>query len=202
MILAIPGVALFDTTLVMTSRLTHGRSPFLGGQDHTSHRLVYLGMSVRQAVITIYAAGIVLGGAAIVMLHFGPAARIAGVVGLLLAAAVAAYPLARAGSVKIPWSEAAGRQAGVPTKATAARGRSGAASASARAAPGPTVAPSSLMPAENGHGRCSPIIWRGGTAGNPLDNNPTHYWLLGFGLGAARVLGSELWVRRPSFWVR
>ena len=56
-ILAIPGVAIFDTTLVMVSRLAHRRSPFQGGQDHTSHRLVRLGMSVPVAVTTIYAAG-------------------------------------------------------------------------------------------------------------------------------------------------
>ena len=56
-ILAIPGVAIFDTTLVTVSRVAHRRSPFQGGQDHTSHRLVRLGMSIPVAVTTIYAAG-------------------------------------------------------------------------------------------------------------------------------------------------
>jgi UDP-GlcNAc:undecaprenyl-phosphate GlcNAc-1-phosphate transferase len=101
-ILAIPGVALFDTTLVMASRLAHRRHPFVGGQDHASHRLVHLGMSVRQAVITIYSAGVVMGVAAIVMFHFGPAARIAGIVGLLAASGVAAVPLARARVYAVP----------------------------------------------------------------------------------------------------
>lgn len=95
-ILAVPGVALFDTSLVVVSRLAHHRSPFQGGQDHTSHRLVRLGLSVRGAVITIYVAGAALGGAAILMSDVGPAARIFGVIGLLGVAAVLAVPLARA----------------------------------------------------------------------------------------------------------
>jgi UDP-GlcNAc:undecaprenyl-phosphate/decaprenyl-phosphate GlcNAc-1-phosphate transferase len=94
-ILAIPGVAIFDTTLVTVSRLTHRISPFQGGQDHASHRLVKLGMSVPMAVTTIYAAGVVLGGAALLMSQLGPSVRIAGVVGLLAAAGIVAVPLAR-----------------------------------------------------------------------------------------------------------
>ena len=94
-ILAVPGVALFDTTLVVVSRLAHRRSPFAGGQDHTSHRLVKMGLSVRGAVVTIYGAGVVLGGSALLMSQLGSSARIVGVIGLLLAAAVVAVPLAR-----------------------------------------------------------------------------------------------------------
>ena len=56
-ILAVPGVALFDTTLVMVSRVLHRRNPFIGGQDHTSHRLVYFGLSVRKAVTVTYCFG-------------------------------------------------------------------------------------------------------------------------------------------------
>jgi UDP-GlcNAc:undecaprenyl-phosphate GlcNAc-1-phosphate transferase len=109
-ILAVPGVALFDTTLVMVSRLRHKRSPFKGGQDHTSHRLVHLGLSVRQAVMTTYLAGSVLGGVAVAMVQLGPAARIAGVVGLFAAAVLATIPLARAPVYAVPWSQAKGRQ--------------------------------------------------------------------------------------------
>jgi UDP-GlcNAc:undecaprenyl-phosphate GlcNAc-1-phosphate transferase len=109
-ILAVPGVALFDTTLVMVSRVRHKRSPFRGGQDHTSHRLVHLGLSVRQAVMTTYLAGIVLGGMAVAMVQLGPAARIAGVVGLFAAAALAAILLVRAPVYAVPWSQAKGRQ--------------------------------------------------------------------------------------------
>lgn len=110
-ILAVPAVALFDTTLVMASRLRHKRSPFRGGQDHTSHRLVYLGMSVRQAVITTYVAGTLLGGVAVAMVELGPAARVAGVVGLLAAAALAGALLHRAPVYEVPWSQAKGGRA-------------------------------------------------------------------------------------------
>ena len=94
-ILAIPGVAIFDTTLVTISRLLHRRSPFQGGTDHTSHRLVRLGLPVPLAVGTIYAAGALLGGAAMLMSQVGPSARIVGIVGLLIAAGIVAIPLAR-----------------------------------------------------------------------------------------------------------
>ena len=94
-ILAIPGVAIFDTTLVTVSRVAHRISPFKGGKDHTSHRLVRRGMSVPIAVATIYVAGVILGGAALLMSQLGPSVRIAGVFGLLTVAGIAAVPLAR-----------------------------------------------------------------------------------------------------------
>ena len=94
-ILAIPGVAIFDTTLVSASRLAHRISPFQGGRDHTSHRLVRLGLSVPAAVTTIYVAGVVLAGSALLMSQLGPSVRIAGVVGLLATAGIVAVPLAR-----------------------------------------------------------------------------------------------------------
>ena len=110
-ILAIPGVALFDTTLVMASRLAHRRHPLVGGQDHTSHRLVLMGMSVRQAVLTIYAAGLVLGGAGLVMSRVGPDARVVGIVALLVVAGLVAVPLARVPVYRVPWARSAGRRA-------------------------------------------------------------------------------------------
>ena len=61
------GVAILDTTLVVVSRLAHRLSPFAGGRDHISHRLVLIGIPVRIAVALIYAAGIALGWLAIVM---------------------------------------------------------------------------------------------------------------------------------------
>jgi UDP-GlcNAc:undecaprenyl-phosphate GlcNAc-1-phosphate transferase len=38
------GPAVFDTTLVVISRIRAGRNIFVGGQDHTSHRLMLLGL--------------------------------------------------------------------------------------------------------------------------------------------------------------
>ncbi len=55
------GVPLFDTALVTISRLRRGRSPFLGGQDHLSHRLLLLGLSRREAVLVLYLASGALG---------------------------------------------------------------------------------------------------------------------------------------------
>lgn len=61
------GVAILDTCVVVISRLLHRLSPFAGGRDHISHRLVFVGISVRSAVALVYAAGIGLGWLAIVM---------------------------------------------------------------------------------------------------------------------------------------
>jgi UDP-GlcNAc:undecaprenyl-phosphate GlcNAc-1-phosphate transferase len=50
LILAIP---ILDTTLVTILRLFEGRPIYQGGRDHTSHRLVYHGLSDRRAVILL-----------------------------------------------------------------------------------------------------------------------------------------------------
>jgi UDP-GlcNAc:undecaprenyl-phosphate/decaprenyl-phosphate GlcNAc-1-phosphate transferase len=61
------GMPIFDTTLVVFTRLREGRSPFKGGKDHTSHRLVALGFSHRLAVMSLYLVCVLLGIAAIVV---------------------------------------------------------------------------------------------------------------------------------------
>ncbi len=48
-------VPIFDTTFVTLLRKLWGRSASQGGRDHTSHRLVALGLSERNAVILLYA---------------------------------------------------------------------------------------------------------------------------------------------------
>lgn len=57
-ILAVPVlilfVPIFDTTLVTVIRKLWGRKASQGGRDHTSHRLVALGLSERAAVLMIY----------------------------------------------------------------------------------------------------------------------------------------------------
>jgi UDP-GlcNAc:undecaprenyl-phosphate GlcNAc-1-phosphate transferase len=57
-ILAVPVlilfVPIFDTTLVTIIRKAWGRKASTGGRDHTSHRLVALGLSERRAVLMIY----------------------------------------------------------------------------------------------------------------------------------------------------
>jgi UDP-GlcNAc:undecaprenyl-phosphate/decaprenyl-phosphate GlcNAc-1-phosphate transferase len=59
------GLPIFDTTLVVFTRLREGRSPLQGGKDHTSHRLVIMGLSHRMAVVTLYAICGLLGIAAV-----------------------------------------------------------------------------------------------------------------------------------------
>ncbi len=49
------GVPIFDTTLIVISRLRRRRPIWQGGKDHTSHRLVArLGMTQARAVMTLY----------------------------------------------------------------------------------------------------------------------------------------------------
>ena len=48
-------IPIFDTTLVTLSRLWSGRSPSIGGRDHSSHRLVAVGLSERTAVAVLWA---------------------------------------------------------------------------------------------------------------------------------------------------
>lgn len=63
----IVGVPLFDSLLVVVARLAHHKNPLQGGRDHTSHRLVFVGLSVRASVALIYAAQVSLGWLAIAM---------------------------------------------------------------------------------------------------------------------------------------
>ena len=56
------GPALFDTTLVVISRLRAGTSLLEGGTDHTSHRLVRLGLGTRAAVSLIVVGSAVTSG--------------------------------------------------------------------------------------------------------------------------------------------
>src|SRR5438132_10579647 len=57
-VLAVPILVLFipifDTTFVTVLRKLSGRAASQGGRDHTSHRLVALGMSERYAVWMLY----------------------------------------------------------------------------------------------------------------------------------------------------
>lgn len=55
------GLPIFDTTLVVISRMRHKRAVFLGGRDHVSHRLVQVGIPVRTSVGFLYFSGICLG---------------------------------------------------------------------------------------------------------------------------------------------
>ena len=56
------GVPIFDTALIIVSRLRRGLLPFSSsGKDHTAHRLANLGLGQRGAVLSLYFAGLVSG---------------------------------------------------------------------------------------------------------------------------------------------
>ena len=59
---------IFDTTLVTLSRFLSGRSAAQGGRDHSSHRLVAMGLSERAAVAVLWALS-ALGGLLALSIH-------------------------------------------------------------------------------------------------------------------------------------
>jgi UDP-GlcNAc:undecaprenyl-phosphate/decaprenyl-phosphate GlcNAc-1-phosphate transferase len=68
LILLIP---IFDVFFVTLTRRIAGRSPLAGGRDHTSHRLVGLGISERRAVLFLYALAALGGGVALGVRYSG-----------------------------------------------------------------------------------------------------------------------------------
>lgn len=73
--LCVLAVPLYDTASVVLIRLRAGRSPFVGDKSHFSHRLVELGLSKSQAVLTIYLATATCGLGALLLheVHVGGA---------------------------------------------------------------------------------------------------------------------------------
>lgn len=72
-LLAVP---VFDTTLVSVVRRLNGRPISQGGRDHSSHRLVALGLSERATVIVLYAISAAFGLLAIASEQLSPAATV------------------------------------------------------------------------------------------------------------------------------
>ncbi len=68
LVLAVP---ILDTTLVTIVRLLDGRSIAQGGRDHSSHRLVSLGVSETGAVVLLAAISAALGGTSLAYEAFG-----------------------------------------------------------------------------------------------------------------------------------
>ena len=70
-IVAIPAMVfllpILDTALVSLTRIFRGQSPFQGGRDHTSHRLVSLGLSERQTLFILLAVAVFSGLTAILV---------------------------------------------------------------------------------------------------------------------------------------
>ncbi len=58
MVLMVP---ILDTTMVTLIRLLSGRKASVGGKDHTSHRLVLMGLTERGAVLFLFGVGVISG---------------------------------------------------------------------------------------------------------------------------------------------
>jgi UDP-GlcNAc:undecaprenyl-phosphate GlcNAc-1-phosphate transferase len=63
-LLALP---ILDTTVAVSSRIRRRHSPFQGGQDHLSHRLIRNGMSHKQSAISLWVLSGVFGGVAFII---------------------------------------------------------------------------------------------------------------------------------------
>jgi UDP-GlcNAc:undecaprenyl-phosphate/decaprenyl-phosphate GlcNAc-1-phosphate transferase len=63
-------IPIFDTTLVTVARLLSGRSPAMGGRDHSSHRLVAIGLSERNAVLVLWLLASVGGAIGLLLRNF------------------------------------------------------------------------------------------------------------------------------------
>ena len=59
------GFPILDAFWVIMRRIVQGQSPFKGDLMHLHHRLVYMGLSQRKAVLLIYALSAIFGGMAI-----------------------------------------------------------------------------------------------------------------------------------------
>jgi UDP-GlcNAc:undecaprenyl-phosphate GlcNAc-1-phosphate transferase len=66
--LAVLAIPILDTTLVTVVRSWAGRPVSQGGRDHTSHRLVFLGLSETHAVLMLYGLSLLSGGLALALL--------------------------------------------------------------------------------------------------------------------------------------
>jgi UDP-GlcNAc:undecaprenyl-phosphate GlcNAc-1-phosphate transferase len=66
-------IPIFDTTLVTVARLLSGRSPARGGRDHSSHRLVAIGLSERDAVLVLWGLASIGGVIGLVLRNFSTA---------------------------------------------------------------------------------------------------------------------------------
>lgn len=80
-ILAVPAlilfVPIFDTTFVTVLRKIWGRKASQGGRDHTSHRLVALGLSERNAVFMLYGLAILACAISLVVRELQPTQSLA-----------------------------------------------------------------------------------------------------------------------------
>lgn len=90
-LLALLSVQLVDFIFVTINRLLKGKKPYVGGKDHTSHSLVKLGMSDKQAVILLYFFGFIGGILAILLKYFKEQVLIYGIIYFIILSFFAIY---------------------------------------------------------------------------------------------------------------
>ncbi len=61
---------IIDTTTVFYKRIARGQSPFVGGKDHTTHHLSYLGLSDNKVALVFSALSLISFFMAVSMTHF------------------------------------------------------------------------------------------------------------------------------------
>lgn len=97
-VLAVPVLVLFvpifDTTFVTVLRKLKGRAASQGGRDHTSHRLVALGLTERKAVLMLYAFATLSGGLALIVGNLKADQSIAIILGFVVLLTLAGVYLA------------------------------------------------------------------------------------------------------------
>ena len=60
-------VPIIDTSIVVVNRISAGKSPFIGGKDHTTHHLAYLGFTERKVALILGLIGFVSLGLALLV---------------------------------------------------------------------------------------------------------------------------------------
>jgi UDP-GlcNAc:undecaprenyl-phosphate GlcNAc-1-phosphate transferase len=88
-------IPIFDTTFVTVTRLVTGRPVSQGGRDHTSHRLVALGIGERRVLAFLYAVSVVSGLLALLTYRYGFAQTIVLLTLLLVAMVILGIHLSR-----------------------------------------------------------------------------------------------------------
>ena len=114
-VLAVPILVLFipifDTTFVTILRKLSGRAASQGGRDHTSHRLVALGMSEQRAVMMLYVFAALSGLLALFVRQLKADVSVAAIVGFTVALTLLGVYLA---GVKVYDEEAQAASQGRP----------------------------------------------------------------------------------------
>ena len=102
MAMALLAIPIFDTTFVSVTRRLKGRRVFIGGCDHTSHRLVAIGLHERSAVLTLYVLAAAGGGVCLGFIQLPPSAAAIPALLFAMTLTVLGVSLAQTGSTISP----------------------------------------------------------------------------------------------------